>query len=157
MKQITLIITLLFSAFIAQAQEITDSIPSVQTEITDSLFMDDKLLDELVVAAQKPLIKVDLDKITYDMAGDPEAKTNNVLDMLKKVPMVTVDGEENVQLKGSSSFKYYINGKPSTLLASNPKDVLKSMPAGTVKSIEVITDPGAKYDAEGVAGILNKG
>lgn len=114
-----------------------------------------KVLNEVVVSAQRPLIKVDLDKITYSMEDDPESKTNNALDMLKKVPMITVDGEENIQLKGSSAYKIYINGKPSSMLASNPKDVLRSMPASTIKDIEVITDPGAKYDAEGVAGIIN--
>jgi len=112
-------------------------------------------LKEVTVTAQKALVKVDLDKITYNMEEDPESKTNNVLDMLKKVPMVTVDGEENIQVKGSSNFKFYINGKPSNMLSNNPKDVLRSIPANTVKNIEVITEPGAKYDAEGVAGIIN--
>jgi len=116
---------------------------------------DSKLLGEVVVSAQKPLVKVDIDKITYSMEDDPESKTNNVLEMLKKVPMVTVDGEDKIELKGSSSFKIYLNGKPSNMISNNPKDVLKSMPANTVKDIEVITDPGAKYDAEGVAGIIN--
>ncbi|GHT79875.1 TonB-dependent receptor [Bacteroidia bacterium] len=112
-------------------------------------------LDEVTVTALKPLVKVDLDKITYDMQADPEAQTSTVLDMLRKVPMVTVDGEENVQLKGSTNFKFYLNGKPSSMLDDNPKDVLKSIPASTVKNIEVITDPGARYDAEGVTGIIN--
>jgi len=89
------------------------------------------------------------------MEEDPESKTNNVLEMLKKVPMVTVDGEENIQVKGSSNFKFYINGKPSNMLSNNPKDVLRSIPANTVKNVEVITEPGARYDAEGVAGIIN--
>lgn len=116
---------------------------------------DAQALSEVVISAQKPLVKVDLDKITYSMEDDPESKTNNVLDMLKKVPMVTVDGEENIQLKGSSNYKIYLNGKPSNMITSNPKDVLRSMPASSIKDIEVITDPGAKYDAEGVAGIIN--
>lgn len=116
---------------------------------------DENSLSEVVVSADKPLVKVDLDKITYSMEADPESKTNNVLEMLKKVPMVTVDGEENIQMKGSSNFKIYINGKPNNMISSNPKDVLRGMPANTVKDIEVITDPGAKYDAEGVAGIIN--
>lgn len=113
------------------------------------------ILSEVVISATKPLVQVDLDKIVYSMEDDPEAKTNTVLDMLKKVPMVTVDGEENIQLKGSSSFKIYMNGKPSNMITSNPKDVLRSMPAHTVKEIKVITDPGAKYDAEGVTGIID--
>lgn len=112
-------------------------------------------LSEVVISATKPLVQVDLDKIVYSMEDDPEAKTNNVLDMLKKVPMVTVDGEENIQLKGSSSFVIYMNGKPSNMITNNPKDVLRSMPANTVKEIKVITDPGAKYDAEGVTGIID--
>ena len=116
---------------------------------------DDKVLNEVVVTSQKPLVKVDLDKITYSIEDDPESTTKNALDMMKKVPMITVDGEENIQLKGSGSYKIYLNGKPSNMISSNPKDVLKSMPASTIKDIEVITDPGAKYDAEGLAGIIN--
>lgn len=113
------------------------------------------LLSSVTVSAARPIVQVDLDKITYSMEDDPDAQANNVLEMLKKVPMITVDGEENIQLKGSSSFKIYMNGKPSNMITNNPKDVLRSMPANTVKNIEVITDPGAKYDAEGVAGIIN--
>jgi hypothetical protein len=114
-----------------------------------------QLLEEITVTAQKALVKVDLDKITYNLEEDPESKTNNLLEMLKKVPMVTVDGAETVQLKGSSNFKFYMNGKPSNLLSNNPKDVLRSIPAHTVKDVEVITEPGARYDAEGVTGIIN--
>ena len=117
--------------------------------------VDDNLLAEVSVTAWKPLVKVDLDKITYSMEDDPEAQTNNVLDMLKKVPLVTVDGDENINLKGSDNFKIYLNGKPSNMISNNPKEVLKSMPANTIKDIQVITDPGAKYDAEGVVGIIN--
>lgn len=119
------------------------------------ILMVEKTLSEVVITAQKPLVQVDLDKIVYSMESDPEAKTNNVLEMLKKVPMVTVDGDENIQLKGSTSFKIYMNGKPSNMISKNPKEILRSMPANTVKDIQVITDPGAKYDAEGVTGIIN--
>lgn len=75
--------------------------------------------------------------------------------MLRKVPLITVNGDDQIELKGSSNYKIYMDGKPSAMIASNPKDVLKSMPASSIKDIEVITDPGAKYDAEGVAGIIN--
>jgi outer membrane receptor protein involved in Fe transport len=153
MKSFVVSTILLFFCVCAFAQ--TESSGQVHPDSIKISLSDTLGLNEVVVTAQKVLVKTDLDKITYDMANDEDAKTNNLLEMLKKVPMVTVDGEENVQLKGSSSFKYYINGKPSNLLSNNPKDVLKSMPANTVKSIEVITDPGAKYDAEGVTGIIN--
>lgn len=122
------------------------------------LFMNDdtQKLGEVTVTAQKPLVKVEIDKITYSLEDDPEAQTNNTLDMLRKVPMITVDGEDKIQLKGSSSYKIYMNGKPSNLLSGeNASDVLKSMPASSIKNIEVITDPGSKYDAEGVGGIIN--
>ncbi len=112
-------------------------------------------LKELSVVAQKPLVKVEVDKLTYSAKDDPESATSNVLDLLRKVPLVTVDGEDKIQLKGSSSYKIYMNGKPSNIMTSNPTQLLKSMPANTVKNIEVITDPGAKYDAEGVGGIIN--
>lgn len=116
---------------------------------------DNQRLDEVTVTAQKPLVKVEIDKLSYNLEDDPEAKTSNTLDMLRKVPMVTVDGDDKIQLKGSTNFKIYLNGKPSNLLSNNPSDVLKSMPANSVKNIEVITDPGAKYDAEGIGGIIN--
>lgn len=122
------------------------------------LFMQEQSerIAEVTVTAQKPLVKVEIDKLTYSIEDDPEAVTNNTLEMLKKVPMVTVDGEDKIQLKGSDNYKIYLNGKPSTLLSgSNAADALKSMPASTVKNIEVITEPGAKYDAEGVGGIIN--
>lgn len=107
------------------------------------------------VVAQKPLVTVEVDKIEYNIGDDPDAKSNTILEMLRKVPMVTVDGEDNVQVNGSSSFKIHVNGKPNNMMSNNPKEVLKSMPAATIKYIEVITAPGAKYDAEGVGGILN--
>jgi len=112
-------------------------------------------LDEVVIMAVKPLVAIDLDKITYSMQDDPDSKTSTVLDMMRKVPMITVDGEDKIQLKGSSNYKIYLDGKPSNMISSNPTQVLRSMPASMVKSVEVITDPGAKYDAEGVTGIIN--
>lgn len=113
------------------------------------------LLEEVSVTALKPLVKVEIDKITYNVQDDPEASTSNVLDLLRKVPLVTVDGEDEIQLKGSSNFKIYLNGKPSNMISGNPSQVLKSMPASSIKDIEVITDPGARYDAEGIGGIIN--
>ena len=114
-----------------------------------------EMLKGVEVVAQKPLVKAEMDKVTYSMEDDPDAKTNSTLEMLRKVPLVTVDGEENIQVNGSSNFKVHVNGKPNSMMSNNPKEVLKSLPANSVKSIEVITDPGAKYDAEGIGGILN--
>ena len=114
-----------------------------------------EMLKGVEVVAQKPLVKAEIDKVTYSMEDDPDAKTNTTLEMLRKVPLVTIDGEDNIKVNGSSSFKVHVNGKPNSLMSSNPKEVLKSLPANSVKSIEVITEPGAKYDADGIGGILN--
>lgn len=112
-------------------------------------------LEGVEIVMQKPLVKADIDKIEYDIESDPDSKSNSIIEMLRKVPLVTVDGEDNITVNGSSSFKVYVNGRPNNMMTKNPKDVLKSMPANSIKKIEVITDPGPKYDAEGVGGILN--
>jgi ferric enterobactin receptor len=107
------------------------------------------------IRADKPIVKQEIDKLTYDLQADPESKSNNVLDMMRKVPMLMVDGEENIKLNGNTNYKIFINGKPSGMMESDPKNVLRSMPASTIQSIEVITNPPAKYDAEGFGGIIN--
>ena len=113
------------------------------------------VLGEVEVVAQKPLVTAEIDRLSYDVANDKDAKSNTILEMLKKVPMVTVDGQDNIKVNGSSDFKIYKNGHPDNTLSGNPSQVLKSIPANMVEKIEVITEPGAKYDAEGVNGILN--
>lgn len=113
------------------------------------------MLKGVEIVAQKPLVKMDVDKMSYNVAEDEDSKSNTVLDMLRKVPMVTVDGQDNITVNGSSSFKVYVDGMPNVMFSSNPSMVFKSMPASAVKSIEVMTNPGAKYDAEGAAGVLN--
>ena len=116
---------------------------------------DVQALQSSKVTAAKPLIKMEADKIAYDVESDADSKANTVLEMLRKVPMVTVDGQDNITVNGSSSFKVYVDGKPNQMLSSNPSKIFKAMPASAVKSIEVITNPGAKYDAEGTGGVLN--
>lgn len=107
------------------------------------------------VMAQKPLVTTEIDRISYDIQADEESKTNTIFEMLRKVPMVTVNGDDKIMVNGSSNFKVYKNGRPNASWSNNPQNVLKSIPASMIKRIEVITEPGAKYDAEGVAGILN--
>ena len=82
------------------------------------------MVKEVNVTAQKTLVRVDVDKLTYSLEDDPEAKTSNALEMFRKVPLLTVDGEDNIQLKGSSTYKIYMNGKASNLLSgTNASDV----------------------------------
>lgn len=126
----------------------------LQKTTNDSITWD-KTLDEVVITSQRQLVKTDPDKLTYDIQGDEESKTKTIMEMLRKVPMVTVDGEENIRVNGSSEFKIYKNGHLDPSMSKNPKEVLKSIPASMVKKIEVITEPGAKYDAEGTTAVLN--
>ena len=114
-----------------------------------------EMLKGVEVVAQKPLVKMDVDELAYSVADDPDSKSSTLLDMLRKVPLVTVDGEDNIKVNGSSSFQIFVNGKPNPMLSANPSQTFKAIPANMVKSVSVITNPGAKYDAEGVGGVLN--
>lgn len=107
------------------------------------------------VTAMRPLVKMDVDKMTYHVEDDVDSKTSTVLDMLRKVPMVTVDGQDNISVNGSSSFQVYVDGKPNQMMSQNASTIFKMMPASAVKNIEVVTNPGVRYDAEGVGGVLN--
>ena len=111
-------------------------------------------LEEVVIVHQIPIVKLKTDKVTYQVSNDVESKTRSVLDILRKVPMVTVDGRNNIMVNGSAQFKVYVDGRLSTVITRNPKQTLRSMPASHVKNIEVITNPGAQYDAEGTGGVL---
>jgi len=114
-----------------------------------------KSLATAEVVAARPLVKSQIDRLVYSMSDDPDAQTNTMLEMLRKVPLVTVDGQDKITVNGKANFKVYVNGKPNKMMSDNPSVVLKSFPASVVKKVEVITDPGAKYDAEGTSGILN--
>lgn len=116
---------------------------------------DTQAIEGIDVVAQKPLVKVSADELEYSVEDDPDSKINTVLDMLKKVPLVTVDGQDNITVNGSSSFQVYVNGKPNQMLSANASTIFKAMPASAIKSITVVTNPGAKYDAEGVGGVLS--
>lgn len=116
---------------------------------------DSQTLGEVSVVSQKPLVKMETDKMTYSVENDVDGKTSTVLDMLRKVPMVTVDGQDNITVNGSSSFKVYVDGKPNPMLSQYASIAFKQMPASMVKNIEVITNPGARYDAEGTGGVIN--
>jgi ferric enterobactin receptor len=112
-------------------------------------------LKSIAITADRPLVKQEIDRIAYDVKADPESKVNSVLEMMRKVPMLSLDADDNIQLQGNSNYKILINGKPSGMMERNPKDILKSMPASSIEKIEVITTPPAKYDGEGLAGIIN--
>jgi outer membrane receptor protein involved in Fe transport len=112
-------------------------------------------LQEVKVVDFKDLIEQRPDGIVYNADRDGTNKGTTADQLLRKVPMLTVDLDGNVQMRGNGNIKVLIDGKPSTIIAPSVKDALKQIPSDNIKSVEVITSPGAKYDAEGAAGVIN--
>jgi outer membrane receptor for ferrienterochelin and colicin len=112
-------------------------------------------LSGVVVTSKKPLVEMQDDKVIFNVENDPATKTETAIDILRKTPFVSVDGDNNVQVNGQSNFKVLLNGRETAMFAQNVKEALKGFPGSLITKIEVITSPSAKYDAEGVGGIIN--
>jgi len=115
----------------------------------------DNTLKDVVVTSQKKLIENRIDKLVFNAENDITSQGGVATDILKKIPQVSIDADGNVELAGNGGIRFLINGKPSTAFGNNVADVLQSIPASQIKSVEVITNPGAKYDAQGMGGIIN--
>lgn len=118
------------------------------------LELDVEQLEAVEVTAERTTVELRLDKKVYNVGSDLTVRGGSVTDVLDNVPSVTVDVEGNISLRGNESVRILINGKPSALSGLNP-ETLQQLPAEAIERVEVITNPSARYDAEGTAGILN--
>lgn len=114
-----------------------------------------KSLAGVTVTAVKPMVEQQSDRLIYNVEEDPTAKSESASDILRKTPYVSVDGDGGIQVNGQTNFRVLLNGRETALFSQNVKDALKGFPGATIARIEVITSPSAKYDAEGVGGIIN--
>lgn len=119
------------------------------------LSLSENALKEVSVVKERNMLEMSIDKKTFNVDKNITAAGGTALDVLQNIPSVTADAAGNVSLRGKSSVTILIDGKPATLLAGDVASALQSMPSASIESIEVITNPSAKYDAQGSTGIIN--
>jgi ferric enterobactin receptor len=113
------------------------------------------MLEKAVVTGSRPLVEIKVDRIVYNVDQDLTSQGGVATDVLRKIPQVSVDASGNVELLGDPSIQFLINGKQSTIFGNSIVDALQSIPASQIQSIEVMSSPGAKYEATGTGGVIN--
>ncbi len=146
-KTVILTAAALFAGLAARAQDPVTEQPDTLGKV--------ELLKEAAVTARRELVTSDADKLTYNVEADPLSAGSNLIDILRNVPMLSINGDEEVLLNGSKDYKVLVNGRPTGMLARNFNQLIKTIPASSIKEIQVITNPPVKYDAEGIGGIIN--
>jgi ferric enterobactin receptor len=114
-----------------------------------------EMLSEITIEEEKPIFESKIDKIIYNAENDDNGANEDATDVLRKAPLLSVDFDGNVELRGSKNIKFLLNGKASSFLSGDLASALQMIPADEIKSVEIITSPGAKYDGEGEAGVVN--
>ena len=112
-------------------------------------------ISKVTVMGNKPLVSLNDGKIVYHVSADPDAKRSQLVDILRKVPLLSVSGLDQVTMNGSTNYKVLVNGRRSAMYAKNFKQVIQAVPAEVVESIEVIENPSGKYDTENAEGVIN--
>ena len=146
MKKFFIILAAMVQAAITGAQEVDTT--GCYSERRDTI-------KAAAVTVRRDLVTADADKLTYNVQADPKAEGSNLIDILRNVPMLSINGEDKVLLNGSTDYKVLVNGRPTGMIARNFDQLIKTIPASSIKEIQVITNPPVKYDAEGIGGIIN--
>src|SRR5690606_6674167 len=116
---------------------------------------DSKTLNEVQVVGQGSQMRFEIDKKIFTVDQNISAAGGSATEVLQNIPSIDVDNEGNVSLRNSTSVEVWINGKPSGLTADNRAQILQQMPAESIESIEIMTNPSARYNPEGTSGIIN--
>ncbi len=148
------------ASFIGYANKIIDSVivnPRNSDLNLGKIDLDESSiqLGNVLVTGQKEMIINNLDKKVINVSKDLTSTGGSAVDVVQNIPSVTVDVDGNVSFRGSQNLTILIDGKPSSLVGLSNSDILESLPASSIESVELVTNPSAKYDPDGTSGILN--